>query len=125
MRPRLPQVIDIPLSAAATRRARKYNGEYSIALIMRAKTLAYEQHEDEVLVTHIDQARDSLQEQRTAHGWRRTWGGIIGGGLLGAALPGIATELTKGTVPHTGLLAFYIACGLVGPFVIWFTHPRS
>ena len=87
VRPRLPQVIDIPLSAAATRRARKYNGEYGIALIMRAKTLAYEQHEDEVLVTHIDQARDSLQEQRTAHEWRRTWGGIIGGGLLGRLCP--------------------------------------
>src|SRR5688500_9327559 len=107
MRPRLSRVIDIPLSPAATRRARQLTALYSTALILHAKTLAAAQRDDTVRAEHIDYADRILQEQRQYHRRRRTWGAIIGGACFGASFPGIAIELARGPMPHVGLLAFF------------------
>lgn len=104
-------------------RARAYRAAYTQLLIDTARGLAQRKSSDYIEPADVDRAALIVEERP-----HDRWGKIaeaVGGVLFGAALPGIAIELTKQPpeIINQRLLLFCIVCGVVGPVLLawgWF-----
>ena len=84
---------------------------FAVTLVLQAKNLAYQRNDDNVTQNHVDEALNTIQQERIQKRWR-SWIGVLGGALVGAFVSGFINELSVGTRPVW--LAIYVALGVLG-----------
>jgi hypothetical protein len=109
------EAISKELHAQAANLAREYVNDFSISLLLQAKTIAYQQKADMVMSSHVAEAREILQSEQKKS-WSREILMILGSALLGAFIQGFTTELSGG---NTFLIAIYTIMGFLGMLMIF------
>lgn len=90
--------------------ARQEIKQFATALILRAKTLAYERNDEVVLVNHVKEALTEMREKPRRKRWKELVI-LIGGSFFGAFVQGFIAELANG---NTTLVVVYVMLGFVG-----------
>jgi hypothetical protein len=109
-------LVEKPLHPNAVALASETVSDFSTALIVLAKTLAYQRRDDEVLSTHVYEAVEIIQNRKKRKRWK-DFMLAVGGAMFGAFVSGFATQLNTGD--SKVLLAFYVTVGLLGMILIF------
>jgi hypothetical protein len=89
--------------------------EFAASLLFQAKMLAFQEHADLVLSTHIEEALEVINRERKKR-WTRELMIVIGSALFGAFIPGFMTELSAG---HQLLIVVYTSLGFRGMLLVF------
>lgn len=109
------EAIKIELHPQAANLARELVNDFSISLLLQAKTMAFQQKADMVMSSHINEAREILQSEQKRN-WSREIFMILGSAFLGAFIQGFTTELSSG---NTFLIATYTVMGFIGMLMVF------
>jgi len=107
--------VETELHPQAEKAIKQRVSDFSIALILQSKLIAYRSKADLVLSTHVDEALDTINKD-TNRSWSRELTIILGSALLGAFVQGFVSELSSG---NPLLIATYVALGFIGMFLVF------
>lgn len=109
------QAVDIELHPNAKKQARQHVNNFSTALILQAKIIAYRTKADTVLTHHINDALDAINNERK-QSWSRELLIILGSAFVGAFIQGFISELSNG---NSLLIVIYTILGFTGMFMVF------
>jgi|SRR5215213_8833265 len=105
------EIVNYEMHALAKEHIENLIMHFAATLVVQAKTLAYQRHDDNVTQNHVDDALNIIQQERIQKRLRN-WIGVLGGALVGAFVSGFIQELSVGTRP--GWIAIYVTLGVLG-----------
>jgi hypothetical protein len=112
---RQTDIVNKELHSQARQLIEQLTLDFATSLLVQAKTLAQRRDDEIVLRHHVDEALESIQQERKRKRGRDL-AGALGGVSLGAFLQGFPTELLGGRDPMS--LVFFVVLGLLGVLLL-------
>lgn len=110
------EAINLDVHRNAEDLIRKSASDYTVALIMRSKSIAFERGADIVMTSHVKEADRELRPPTLHNSSLKQMKTVVGGALLGAFASSYVAELAKGgsefltlvAIGYAGMLLIYL-----------------
>lgn len=114
------EAVNLQLHQEAEKRAKQHVRDFSVALLMQAKLVAFQEKADMVLSNHVDNALDKISTVKRVRSKELLI--IVGSAFFGAFVQGFISELPTLRVT---LIVAYVLLGFAGMFMVFWAMNQS